>query len=136
MSIRGRLRHLLVATGILLLTILISGFATAPAMAVATCATLATDPANGLLGDPAIKTVTSAIVAASGTNKGYCSVHLLYGTNSNQNINIFLALPLNSADGGSGGVQGAWNGRTQGIGGGGCSGVQNVGTLVPTMNTG
>ena len=30
------------------------------------CAELATDPANGLLGDPAVKSVSSVIIAASG----------------------------------------------------------------------
>ena len=35
-------------------------------------------------------------------------------------------MPLNAVDGGTGGVQGAWNGSTQGIGGGGCSGSLNV----------
>ncbi|MFL6566239.1 MAG: tannase/feruloyl esterase family alpha/beta hydrolase, partial [Burkholderiales bacterium] len=41
-------------------------------------------------------------------------------------------LPLNALDGGTGGVQGAWNGRTQGIGGGGCSGSLNVSGPVNT----
>jgi hypothetical protein len=95
-------------------------------MALATCSTLATDPANGLVGDAAIKSASSAIVPASGANKAYCSVKLLYGTNPNQNINIVLALPLNAVDGGSGGLTGAWNGRTQGLGGGGCAGISSV----------
>jgi len=86
------------------------------------CTELATDPANGLLGNPAVKTVSSAIIPAAGANVSYCQVNVLYGTNPNQNINIRVGLPLNSLDGGTGGVQGAWNGRTQGIGGGGCAG--------------
>ncbi len=90
------------------------------------CAELATDPANGLLGDPAVKSVSSVIIAASGPNVSYCQVNLLYGTSPEQNINIRVGLPLNSADGGTGGVEGAWNGRTQGIGGGGCAGSLNV----------
>lgn len=89
------------------------------------CAELATNPANGLLGAPGVKSVTSQIVAANAT-VSYCQVNILYGTNANQNINIRVGLPLNAADGGSGGVQGAWNGRTQGIGGGGCSGSTAV----------
>jgi hypothetical protein len=80
------------------------------------------DLPNGIAGDPAVKSVTSQIIAASGSNKAYCQVNILYGINPDQNINIRVGLPLNSLDGGSGGVQGAWNGRTQGIGGGGCSG--------------
>jgi hypothetical protein len=90
------------------------------------CAELATDPANGLAGNPIVKSATSTIVAASGPNVSYCQVNVLYGINPNQNINIRVGLPLNSLDGGSGGVQGAWNGRTQGIGGGGCAGSLGV----------
>ena len=86
--------------------------------APATCATLATDPANGLAGNPVIKSANSSIVPASGQNVAYCRVQFLYGTNPNQNINIVVGLPLSAADGGSGRVQGAWNGRTQGLGGG------------------
>jgi hypothetical protein len=90
------------------------------------CAELATDPANGLLGHPAVKSVNSLVIAAGGTNAAYCQVNLLYGTSPEQNINIRVGLPLNSVDGGTGGVEGAWNGRTQGIGGGGCAGSLNV----------
>src|ERR1051325_3192737 len=137
MSARGRMRHAFVAAVTLFLTAWMTGFATAPAMALATCATLATDPANGLVGDAALKSVSSSIVAANGANKAYCSVHLLYGTNANQNINIVLALPLNAADGGSGGLTGAWNGRTQGLGGGGCAGISGVnGAMLTAMNGG
>ncbi|HEU0199113.1 MAG TPA: tannase/feruloyl esterase family alpha/beta hydrolase [Burkholderiaceae bacterium] len=90
-----------------------------------TCAQLAT-PAAGVRGAPGIKTVTSAIIPASGPNLSYCQVDVLYGTSPEQNINVRVGLPLNSLDGGTGGVQGAWNGRTQGIGGGGCAGNLNV----------
>jgi Tannase and feruloyl esterase len=92
----------------------------------ASCVELATDPVHGLLGNPIIKSVTSAVIAASGTNAAYCQVNLLYGTSPEQNINIRIGLPLNSRDGGAGGVEGAWNGRTQGVGGGGCAGNLNV----------
>jgi len=90
-----------------------------------TCEKLALDPANGLLGNPVVKSVKSEVLATN-QNVSYCQVDLLYGTNPEQNINIRVGLPLNSVDGGSGGVEGAWNGRTQGIGGGGCSGSLNV----------
>jgi hypothetical protein len=90
------------------------------------CAELATDPDNGLLGHPFVKSVTSQIIAASGPNLAHCRVDLLFGTKEAQNINIRVGLPLNSRDGGTGGVEGAWNGRTQGIGGGGCAGSLNV----------
>jgi hypothetical protein len=90
------------------------------------CAELATDPANGLAGNPDVKSATSQIKAASGANVAFCQVDILFGTNPNQNINIRVGLPLNERDGGMGGVQGAWNGRTQGIGGGGCAGSLSV----------
>jgi hypothetical protein len=97
-----------------------------PAPVPVSCAELATDPENGLLGAPGVKSVNSQIIPAAGANAAYCQVNILYGTNDNQNINIRVGLPLNALDGGTGGVQGAWNGRTQGIGGGGCSGSVNV----------
>lgn len=86
------------------------------------CETLATDPANGIAGNRAIKSASSVIVPAAGPDVAYCQVNLLYGTNPNQNINIVVGLPLSRVDGGTGGVQGAWNGRTEGLGGGGCAG--------------
>lgn len=94
--------------------------------APARCTDLAVDPTFGLAGNQFVKSVTSTIIPASGVNTSYCQVNILYGTNPDQNINIRVGLPLNSLDGGSGGVEGAWNGRTQGIGGGGCSGSLNV----------
>src|SRR5262245_51485993 len=101
-----------------------------PASALGTCATLATDPANGLAGNAVIKSASSSIVPANGPNVAYCRVQFVYGTNPNQNITIAVGLPLSAADGGSGGAQGAWNGRTQGIGGGGCAGNLNVNAAV------
>src|SRR5262249_27885940 len=97
-----------------------------PASSPVTCSQLATDPALGLARNRDIKSVSAAIIAASGPNKAYCQVNVLYGTSANQNINIRVGLPLNSVDGGTGGVQGAWNGRTQGVGGGGCAGNLTV----------
>jgi hypothetical protein len=102
-------------------------------LAEPTCFALAADPAFGIAGDPAIKSATSTLVPAAGPNVAYCQVNLLYGTNPQQNINIVVGLPLNSSDGGSGGVQGAWNGRTQGLGGGGCAGNLIV---TPAVNAG
>lgn len=81
-----------------------------------------TSVAGTVTGSPGVKTVTSAIQAASGPNVAYCRVSILYGNSADENINIVVGLPLNSLDGGTGGAQGAWNGRTQGIGGGGCTG--------------
>jgi hypothetical protein len=78
--------------------------------------------AGGLLGTPGIKSVNATVVPAAGNNLSYCQVNVLYGTSPEQNINVRVGLPLGPLDGGVGGVVGAWNGRTQGIGGGGCSG--------------
>jgi len=97
-----------------------------PAPSPVACAALATDAANGLVGNPVVKSVKSAIIPAGGPNVSYCQVDILYSSTPAQNINIRVGLPLNSVDGGTGGIQGAWNGRTQGIGGGGCSGGLGV----------
>src|SRR5581483_3061557 len=72
----------------------------------------------------------------------YCLVVLSYSSTPPndplpQNITIYVGLPLNSLDGGVTGstvdpplnfrtVQGNWNGRTEGQGGGGCTGNTNV----------
>jgi len=87
-----------------------------------TCSELA----NSLTGQAGLKSATSQIITAAGPNVAHCQVDILYGTNPDQNINIRVGLPLNSMDGGSGGIEGAWNGRTQGVGGGGCSGNLRV----------
>jgi hypothetical protein len=89
------------------------------------CSQLAGE-AGGLVGMPGIKSVTSSIIPAAGNNVSYCQVNVLYGESAEQNINVRVGLPLGILDGGTGGVLGAWNGRTQGIGGGGCSGSLNV----------
>lgn len=124
--------RLATGAGALALAAFTMAFAPAAAIAAPSCATLATDHANGIAGDPTIKSATSVIVPAAGSTVSFCKVSLLYGTNPNQNINIVVGLPLSAADGGSGGVQGAWNGRTQGLGGGGCSGTLNVNSAVNT----
>jgi len=119
------------ATTALVLVSAAATLAPHPATAApATCATLATDPANGLAGNPVIKSATSVVVPAAPPNVSYCQVQFVYSTNPNQNITIRVGLPLSAADGGSGGVQGAWNGRTQGLGGGGCAGNLNVSPAV------
>lgn len=78
--------------------------------------------AASLTHQPGIKSAASVIVPASDADPSYCKVDIRYGVNAAQNINIVIALPLSAADGGTGRVNGAWNGRTQGLGGGGCTG--------------
>jgi hypothetical protein len=123
-------------TLVLWASLVFASLATQSAFAVPPCATLATDPANGLAGAPNIKSSSSSIVPASGNNAAYCLVRILFGTNPNQNINILIGLPLSVADGGQGRLLGAWNGRTQGLGGGGCAGVANPNALLPAINNG
>ncbi len=130
MKTRRTFRRFATGAGALALVTVATAFAATTASAAPSCAALASDPANGLAGNPAIKSASSAVIPASGPNVAYCKVNLLYGTNPNQNINIVVGLPLNAGDGGSGGVQGAWNGRTQGLGGGGCAGTLTVTSAV------
>jgi len=119
--------------GALTLSATLAAFAATPAAAAPACSALASDPAGAIAGDPSIKSASSALVPAAGANVAYCKVSLLYGENPTQNINIVIGLPLSAGDGGAGGVQGAWNGRTQGLGGGGCSGNLNPS---PAVNAG
>jgi hypothetical protein len=94
------------------------------------CTALATDPAHGLAGNPVVKSASSRIIPAGGPNVAYCQVDLVYSESPQQNINIRVGLPLNPLDSGTGGFLGAWNGRTQATGGGGCAGSLNVAAAV------
>ena len=97
------------------------------------CSELATNPAYGLAGNPVITSATASIVAAAGNNKAYCNVQLTYSARSgpehgyddgqSQAIKVGIGLPLSNRDGGTGGVQGAWNGKLQNLGGGLCAGA-------------
>ncbi|MGA8887668.1 MAG: tannase/feruloyl esterase family alpha/beta hydrolase, partial [Pseudolabrys sp.] len=80
----------------------------------------------------------------------YCLVVLSYSSTPKndptpQNITVYVGLPLNSMDGGVTGstvnppnnfttVEGNWNGRTEGQGGGGCSGNTNVNSAGAVTN--
>jgi hypothetical protein len=80
----------------------------------------------------------------------YCLVVLSYSSTppndeTPQNITIYVGLPLNSMDGGTTGstvnppnnfttVEGNWNGRTEGQGGGGCTGNNNVNSAGAIVN--
>lgn len=75
-----------------------------------------------------VLSATSAVVPAGvdppgpggpgGPFPAYCEVNLtLFPA-----INVRVGLPLSSADGGTGGVEGAWNGKLQNLGGGGFAG--------------
>ena len=79
----------------------------------------------------------TTLVAAAGTNAARCEANFIYSARGgpadgyaegqNQRIVLRVGLPLNSMDGGAGGVQGAWNGKVQNLGGGGLAG--NVGAV-------
>jgi hypothetical protein len=136
---------------------LLASTAFAPVAAFAappTCAQLATNPAFGLAGNPFITATSSDnqgiaspsanIVAATATNAAYCNVQIQYSAKSgptsgyapgeSQTIGIGIGLPLNSTDGGTGGVQGAWNGKVENLGGGGLAG--SIGSTTSATNAG
>ena len=118
--------------------------ASGAASALPSCAQLQTDPTNGLAGNPKISNLTAAVQAAAGGNSAYCRVDFVYSGESgpsagyrdgqSERITLRVGLPLNSVDGGTGGVQGAWNGRNRDIGGGGFAGA--VGGVTASTNLG
>jgi hypothetical protein len=117
-----------------------TAFIPTEAQAAPTCSSLAAT----LLAMPDITKATSVVVPAAGANAAYCNVQINvsdlagpqfgYYQGTQQSINIGIGLPLNSADGGSGGVQGAWNGRIEDLGGGGYAG--SVGSTTSSTSAG
>jgi hypothetical protein len=97
-----------------------------------TCSELATNPAWGLAGNPAITDLTAVITPPSGANLAYCQVNFTdvtlvgpdfgYLPGQTSKFRIRVGLPLNANDGGTGGVQGAWNGKIETLGNGGFAG--------------
>jgi len=114
------------------------------AASAVTCQQLATDPAAGLAGNTAIKDlriqlIPAGVQAPAGRGRGpavqhasYCSVQFTYSSRGDtkdgyapgqmQHIRIAIGLPPNTQDGGSGKAIGAWNGKLENLGGGGCAG--------------
>src|SRR5689334_17002520 len=100
-----------------------------PPVPTPACDALASDPRWGLAGNSALTGLTAVITAATATDQAYCQVDFTdvslvgprYGYREGQTseIRVRVGLPLNASDGGSGGVQGAWNGRIQSRGNGG-----------------
>ena len=109
-----------------------------------TCADLATNPAWGLAGNPSITALTATVTPAAGINAAYCQVNFTdvtlvgpdfgYLPGQTSKFKIRVGLPLNSNDGGAGGVQGAWNGKIQTLGNGGFAGT--VTGVTGATNTG
>ena len=124
---------------------LLGSAALAPAALAAppTCAELALNPIFRLAGNPNIAQTSSdnqgiaspsaTIVAATATNAAYCNIQIQvssksgprdgYAPGESQTIGIGIGLPLNGTDGGTGGVEGAWNGKVENLGGGGLIGT-------------
>lgn len=113
-----------------------------PAGGPATCGILA----NRLLQRKDILSATSAVQPASNGDAAYCLVQMTvselqgveagYLPGQKQMINIDIGLPLSRADGGSGGVQGAWNGRSENFGGGGYVGAASIPQLIVGTDAG
>jgi feruloyl esterase len=111
------------------------------AAALPTCSQLATNPSYGLVGNPLVTHVVSGSVIATNVpaaaaapaspprsptatpaTPAFCQIDFTYSAhsgpadgydvNQKQMIKIRISLPLNSVEGGSGGVQGNWNGKT------------------------
>ncbi|MEY2929523.1 MAG: hypothetical protein RL033_272 [Pseudomonadota bacterium] len=115
-----------------------------PAAPTPLCAALASDLTLGLAGNPAVAELTAAITPATATDQAYCQVSFTdvslagprYGYRQGQTskLRVRVGLPLSANDGGSGGVQGAWNGKIQSRGNGGFAG--NVSNVTPATNAG
>src|SRR5688572_6747232 len=129
--------------------VMAAAIAAAPASAhgrgpTPSCADLASDPAWGLAGNPSIVDLTAVVTPAAGVNLAYCQVDFTdvtlegraYGYQHGQTskFRIRVGLPLNATDGGTGGVQGAWNGKIQSRGNGGFAG--GVSNVTPATNAG
>jgi len=106
-------------------------------------------PANTAPG-PQFNNFTGRAPSTATVPVSYCLVVLSYSSTpasdpTPQNITIYVGLPLNSIDGGVTGskvypafnfttVEGNWNGRTEGQGGGGCTGNNNVNSASAVTN--
>jgi len=108
------------ACGVALSTLALTGLSNSAFAA----ATLQCTQLSGIVFDPNIKSITSTLAGAAGSQ--FCNVNINWGRSADENIRIVVGLPINSRDGGTGGIEGRWNGRTQGLGGGGCSGNVSV----------
>jgi hypothetical protein len=112
------------------------------AVALPTCADLATNPAYGLAGNPQVSGATAALQPASASTTAYCRVDFTFSGESgpsagylpgqSQHLIIRVGLPPNSVDITAGAVP--WNGRNRDIGGGGFAGA--VGAVTSSTNLG
>jgi hypothetical protein len=96
------------------------------------CSDLANASVYGLAGNPDLADLASVIIPADGDDAARCEVTFTYvgldgpeyGYQAGQTseIGIRVSLPLSELSGGSGGVQGAWNGNVKSLGNGGFAG--------------
>ncbi|MGA7326283.1 MAG: tannase/feruloyl esterase family alpha/beta hydrolase [Rhodomicrobium sp.] len=139
----SRFRELGTKRGSALLSLAAASVCLAP-LAANAATPACTALAAALLANSDIIAATSVITPAAGINAAYCHVNITvsdlagpkdgYQPGQKQMINVGIGLPLSSIDGGSGGVQGAWNGRTENLGGGGYAG--SVGGTTSATNAG
>ena len=108
-----------------------------------TCSDLATNPAWGLAGNPTVTGLTAVVTPAAGANPAYCQVNFTDGTLVDQirlpagrdfELQNSCWLALERQDGGTGSVQGSWNGKIQTLGNGGFAG--SVTAVTSATNTG
>lgn len=142
----SRLKVLGTKRGCSLLALAAASVCFAPHSAVALPATTTcTSLTKLLLQNSDIVSATAAIQPVSGsTTAAYCLVNITvsdlsgrsagYQTGQSQAIKVGIGLPLSNFDRGSGGVQGAWNGRIENLGGGGYAG--SVGSVTSATNGG
>ena len=116
------------------------------AVALPTCAELATNPAYGLAGNSQVSGITAALQPTVGTTTAYCRVDFTFSGESgpsagylpgqSQQLKIRVGLPPNTVDianpTAAGGV--AWNGKNRDLGGGGYAG--SVGGVTSSTNLG
>jgi hypothetical protein len=112
--------------------------AIASAQAPMTCAQL-----DAYLAADPTAIVHSATLVTTGVTVPYCRVDFTiserggpeagYAPGQIQRVGLRVGLPANSLNGGTGGVQGAWNGKVRNLGGGGL--VGSVGSVTSATNT-
>lgn len=121
------------------------GHPKAPPLPLPTCAQLGTDANYGLAGNAAISGLTTEVIpVGTGVTVPYCQINFTfsgesgpsagYRTDQSEQIRIRVGLPLSAADGGTGGLYGAWNGKNRDLGGGGYAG--GVGGVTSSTNLG
>ena len=112
------------------------------ALALPSCLELRDNPAYGLAGRADVLNLTASLTATGANAR--CEINFIYSSRGGpefgydegemQRVTIRVGLPLNSRDGGTGGgVEGAWNGSTRNLGGGGCVGA--VGSVTSATST-